>query len=151
MSGRSDISVGVIGGGIGGLAFALSSLQAGFDVHLYERASVLREVGAGIQVSPNASRVLHRLGLAAELGRRHRSPAARSTSRYISNIPVKCGNRALRCGTWALRLLTLASGPVTSVSRCGDGRRAGAGPIGGARQPSAERAERERRQRDEDQ
>jgi 2-polyprenyl-6-methoxyphenol hydroxylase-like FAD-dependent oxidoreductase len=33
-------------------------------VHVYEQAKVLREVGAGIQVSPNASRILHRLGLA---------------------------------------------------------------------------------------
>ena len=59
----------VIGGGIGGLAAALSLLQAGFDVEVYERASAVSEVGAGIQVSPNASRVLHRLGLADELAR----------------------------------------------------------------------------------
>jgi salicylate hydroxylase len=61
--------VAVIGGGIGGLAAGLSLLQAGFDVEVYERASAVSEVGAGIQVSPNASRVLHRLGLADELAR----------------------------------------------------------------------------------
>jgi 2-polyprenyl-6-methoxyphenol hydroxylase-like FAD-dependent oxidoreductase len=61
--------VAVIGGGIGGLGAALSLLQAGFDVHVYERAAAVSEVGAGIQVSPNASRVLHRLGLAHELAR----------------------------------------------------------------------------------
>lgn len=76
MSGRSEISIGVIGGGIGGLAAALSLLRAGFDVHVYERAAVLREVGAGIQVSPNASRVLHRLGLAEELARLGVRPVA---------------------------------------------------------------------------
>src|SRR5215831_7212806 len=76
MSGRKEISVGVIGGGIGGLAAGLSLLQAGFDVHVYERAAVLREVGAGIQVSPNASRVLHRLGLAEELARMGVRPLA---------------------------------------------------------------------------
>lgn len=69
MSGRSEISVGVIGGGVGGLACALSLLQAGFDVHVYERTAALSNVGAGIQVSPNASRVLHGLGLAQELAR----------------------------------------------------------------------------------
>jgi salicylate hydroxylase len=69
MSERSEISVGVIGGGVGGLACALSLLQAGFDVHVYERAGALSDVGAGVQVSPNASRVLHRLGLAQELAR----------------------------------------------------------------------------------
>lgn len=66
-----QISIAVIGGGIGGLAAALSLLQAGFDVHVYERVSTLREVGAGIVISPNATRILHRLGLAdplAQLG-----------------------------------------------------------------------------------
>lgn len=69
MSARPEISVGVIGAGIGGLGCALSLLQAGLDVHVYERAGALSDVGAGIQVSPNASRVLHRLGLAPELAR----------------------------------------------------------------------------------
>ena len=57
------LSVGIVGGGIGGLAAALSLLQSGFDVQVYEQAHELGEVGAGIQVSPNASRILHRLGL----------------------------------------------------------------------------------------
>ena len=61
------LSVAVIGGGIGGTAAALSLLQSGLNVHVYEQARELREVGAGIQVSPNASRVLHRLGLAETL------------------------------------------------------------------------------------
>jgi salicylate hydroxylase len=56
-----------MGGGIGGLAAAVSLLRAGFDVHVFEQASALSEVGAGIQVSPNASRLLHRLGMAEEL------------------------------------------------------------------------------------
>jgi hypothetical protein len=44
-----------------------SLLQAGIDVHVYEQARELREGGAGIQVSPNASRALHRFGLADKL------------------------------------------------------------------------------------
>jgi salicylate hydroxylase len=69
MVGESEkaISVGVVGGGIGGLSAALSLLNAGFDVHVFEQATALGEVGAGIQVSPNASRILHRLGLTDEL------------------------------------------------------------------------------------
>jgi salicylate hydroxylase len=59
--------IGVIGGGIGGLAAAASLLRAGFDVHVYEQAASLGEIGAGVQVSPNASRILHRLGLARPL------------------------------------------------------------------------------------
>jgi salicylate hydroxylase len=76
MRGRNEISVGVIGGGIGGLAAGLSLLRAGLDVHVYERAAGVGEVGAGIQVSPNASRVLHRLGLAQELARMGVRPVA---------------------------------------------------------------------------
>jgi salicylate hydroxylase len=61
------VSVAIIGGGIGGLAAAASLLQAGFDVHVYEQAKALGEVGAGINIGPNASRLLHRLGLAERL------------------------------------------------------------------------------------
>lgn len=61
------LQVGIVGGGIGGLAAALSLHRAGFDVQVYEQARTLGEVGAGIQISPNASRILHRLGLADEL------------------------------------------------------------------------------------
>ena len=74
--GQEQLSVGVIGGGIGGLGAALSLLRAGFDVHVYERAHALSEVGAGIQVSPNASRVLHGLGLEDELARMGVRPLA---------------------------------------------------------------------------
>jgi salicylate hydroxylase len=57
----------VIGGGIGGTAAALSLSHCGFDVHVYEQARELREVGAGLQIGPNASSVLHKLGLADAL------------------------------------------------------------------------------------
>ncbi len=57
----------IAGGGIGGLTAALALRQAGFDAHVYEQASVLREVGAGVAISPNAVRALHRLGLAEAL------------------------------------------------------------------------------------
>ena len=60
-------SIAVIGGGIGGLTAAACLLRAGFDVHVYEQASRLSEVGAGINIGPNASRILHRLGIAEEL------------------------------------------------------------------------------------
>lgn len=63
------IEIAVVGGGIGGLGAALSLLRAGFDVHVYEQTGTLREVGAGIQISPNAARILHRLGLSDDLAR----------------------------------------------------------------------------------
>ena len=64
---HSGTSIAIIGGGLGGLTAAPSLLHAGFDVHVYERTTVLREIGAGIQVSPNASRVLHQLGAPPDL------------------------------------------------------------------------------------
>jgi salicylate hydroxylase len=57
------MKVAVIGGGIGGLSAALQLLQVGLDVHAYEQAPQIGEIGAGIQISPNASRLLLRLGL----------------------------------------------------------------------------------------
>jgi salicylate hydroxylase len=69
-------SIAVVGGGIGGLTAALSLLRAGYDVDVYERAAVLAEVGAGVQISPNASRVLHGLGLADALARTGVKPLA---------------------------------------------------------------------------
>jgi salicylate hydroxylase len=59
----------VIGAGIGGLAAALTLGRAGFEVQVFEQAEELREVGAGVQISPNASRILERLGLAGQLRR----------------------------------------------------------------------------------
>src|SRR4029453_3684422 len=58
-----SLQVAVIGGGIGGLSAWLLMLQADCDVPVYEQATQLGEIGAGIQISPNASRLLHRLGL----------------------------------------------------------------------------------------
>lgn len=65
----SSLKVTVVGGGIGGAAAALALLQAGCDVHVYEQVSNKTEVGAGLQLSPNATRLLHRYGLADALRR----------------------------------------------------------------------------------
>jgi salicylate hydroxylase len=53
----------IIGGGIGGMAAALALLKRGFDVDVYEQSAELREVGAGIQISPNGNRALDALGV----------------------------------------------------------------------------------------
>ncbi len=57
----------IAGGGIGGLAAALAMSRAGWEVRLFERTPVFSEVGAGIQLGPNVTRVLHGWGLQAEL------------------------------------------------------------------------------------
>jgi len=53
----------IAGGGIGGMAAALALLQRGFDVDIYEQAGEMREIGAGIQISPNGNRALDSLGV----------------------------------------------------------------------------------------
>ena len=63
------LRVAVVGAGIGGLTAALALRRAGLEVRVFEQAPVLREVGAGIQLSPNATRVLARLGVADALAR----------------------------------------------------------------------------------
>ncbi len=59
--------VAIIGAGIAGLTTALSFARHGIESEIFERAETLTEVGAGLQISPNASRILDELGLLAEL------------------------------------------------------------------------------------
>ena len=59
----------IAGAGIGGLAAALALLQRGFPVDIYEQAPELAEVGAGVQIAANGSRVLIDLGLKAAMER----------------------------------------------------------------------------------
>ncbi|MCA3661012.1 MAG: FAD-dependent monooxygenase, partial [Methylobacterium sp.] len=56
----------IVGAGIGGLATALFLVRAGWRVTLAEREAALHEVGAGLQLSPNATRLLARLGMMAD-------------------------------------------------------------------------------------
>jgi salicylate hydroxylase len=56
-------NVAIVGGGIGGLAAALALVRRGIDVDVYEQAPELHELGAGVQISANGTRVLHALGL----------------------------------------------------------------------------------------
>ncbi len=57
----------IAGAGIGGLTAALAALRQGHEVEIYEQASELKEVGAGVQLSANGTRVLYALGVGEEL------------------------------------------------------------------------------------
>ena len=83
----------VIGAGIGGLTAALTLGRAGFEVAVFEQAAELREVGAGVQISPNATRILSRLGLEEPMRRFGVRPRAMVIRRWddgriIANQPL---------------------------------------------------------------
>jgi len=63
----SKIDVAVVGGGIGGLASALALTRAGQRTRVLEQAPEFGEVGAGLQLAPNATRILRSWGLLAEV------------------------------------------------------------------------------------
>ncbi|PMR72049.1 salicylate 1-monooxygenase [Billgrantia endophytica] len=61
---RKRLSIGIVGGGIGGVAFAVAlSRKPGLDVHLFEAAPRFSEIGAGVSFGPNAVRAIQLLGL----------------------------------------------------------------------------------------
>ena len=60
----SSQTILVAGGGIGGLTAALALARRGFKAHVLEKAAKLGEVGAGIQLGPNASMSLTNSGSA---------------------------------------------------------------------------------------
>jgi 2-polyprenyl-6-methoxyphenol hydroxylase-like FAD-dependent oxidoreductase len=57
------MKIAVIGAGIGGLAIASLLARRGHDVHVFEQAPCFARIGAGIQMAPNAMKVLRRLGI----------------------------------------------------------------------------------------
>src|SRR3954447_22102579 len=60
---RMQDRVAIVGAGIGGLTAALALIRQGVGVDVYEQAPALKELGAGVQISSNGTRVLYELGL----------------------------------------------------------------------------------------
>ncbi len=67
MTNAGPLRVLIVGAGIGGLTAAVAMRRAGHSVTVLEQTAVLGEVGAGLQVAPNASRILISLGLRPQL------------------------------------------------------------------------------------
>jgi salicylate hydroxylase len=66
----------IAGAGIAGLTAALAFAAKGFPVRIFEKAAKFEEIGAGLQLSPNATRLLDRLGVLQLLGPRAVRPEA---------------------------------------------------------------------------
>ncbi|MEL7130183.1 MAG: FAD-dependent monooxygenase [Pseudomonadota bacterium] len=78
----------IVGSGIGGLTAALCFDLIGWDVQLLERSDDIREVGAGIQISPNAMKVFKRLGLDQALANAGFAPDAIELRMGISGMDL---------------------------------------------------------------
>jgi salicylate hydroxylase len=83
-------TITVAGAGIGGLTASLALAGQGFRVIVLERAERLEEAGAGLQLSPNASRILIDLGLQPRLAERAVTPDA------ISIMSARAGGEIAR-------------------------------------------------------
>lgn len=105
MGSRREKSIGIIGGGIGGVATAVALHQIGFDVSIYDREERLCETGAGMMLWPNATRVLRGLGVLEKVlsrsGRNTRFLVRTSSGRTLMTIalgkfdvPAVCMRRA---------------------------------------------------------
>src|SRR3954468_18675266 len=66
---QPQLTVVIIGGGIGGLFAANALIAHGFEVSVYEQAPALGEVGAGVFLTPNSVRQLQRVGLGPQVER----------------------------------------------------------------------------------
>jgi 2-polyprenyl-6-methoxyphenol hydroxylase-like FAD-dependent oxidoreductase len=105
MAGDRKKSIAIVGGGIGGIAAAVALHRIGVDVSVYERVDQLREVGAGMMLWPNATRVLSELGMLEQMlarsGRNTQFLVRTSTGKVLMNIalgkfevPAVCMRRA---------------------------------------------------------
>jgi salicylate hydroxylase/6-hydroxynicotinate 3-monooxygenase len=92
MGSRSKKSIGIIGGGIGGVAAAVALHQIGFDVSIYDREERLREAGAGMMLWPNATRVLRGLGVLEKV----LSRSGRNRHFLVRMLPARLIERNLR-------------------------------------------------------
>lgn len=92
----NDFRVAIAGGGIGGIATALALASQGIASEVFERREAFPEEGAGIQIGPNGTRILQRLGVAEFLQARAATPDGLSvrdgkTGRELTRLPL---------GTW---------------------------------------------------
>jgi salicylate hydroxylase len=114
----------IVGAGIGGLTAALAIARRGFEVAVFDQAQRLEEVGAGIQLSPNASRILLALGLAEQLQRHVVTPEElriidARTARVLARAPLgPAAERRYGAPYWVIHRSDLQTVLVEAVRAC---------------------------------
>jgi 2-polyprenyl-6-methoxyphenol hydroxylase-like FAD-dependent oxidoreductase len=78
----------IAGAGIGGLATGIALRRAGLDVEIFERASELREIGAGLMIWPNGMRSLQALGVEVRTLAVDRITLGNSRGKRLTDLPV---------------------------------------------------------------
>ncbi|MFF3311528.1 FAD-dependent monooxygenase [Streptomyces sp. NPDC002952] len=89
--------VAIVGGGVAGLVTATLLRRRGIDVRIFEQTPQLGAIGAGIQLSPNGVRVLHRLGLQAALARTGVRAQAIETRRWADGTRIARVRHGVAC------------------------------------------------------
>ena len=89
----TELRIAIIGGGIGGLAVAAALRSSGHEIALYEQAEQFREIGAGMTIHPNATRLLDKMGFGGAL-RRIGSPTAGIRLLSMNGEPITAGRPA---------------------------------------------------------
>lgn len=100
----------IAGGGISGMAAALALAQSGWQTSVLERASAFSEVGAGIQLGPNVTRVLQGWGL---------GPQLQAVAAFPPELQVRCAQGGRLLGRLPLgeRAMRLYGAPYATVHR----------------------------------
>ena len=103
-------SIAVVGAGVAGLATALACARAGHRVQVFEQVREFAPVGAGIQLGPNATRVLHDLGLESAL---------RAVAAFPTELQVRSGVDARLLGVLPLgeQAQTRYGAPYATLAR----------------------------------
>jgi salicylate hydroxylase len=90
-------NVGIVGAGLAGLTLVAALRQEGVPARVWEQAPAFGEVGAGIQLAPNATRLLRRLGLGEHLSRVAVRPEAIEMRRWDDNSVIARTELGARC------------------------------------------------------
>ena len=90
---NEELPILIVGGGIGGVCAALALAKIGRRVHVLEQAAQFKEIGAGIQLAPNAFHVFHALGITEAITRAAAFPDAlivmdSVSGEEVTRIPV---------------------------------------------------------------